>query len=306
MRRPLSPTLAKLAKLELNETPDRIQQDIIILRVWIRQQPHLRARIEDDFLIAFLRRCRYSLEQTKRRLDRYFTYYNLFPEIMSNRCVTQRLLDINRLGVCLYPDLPKCDNRTALFIARFGHFDPNQYSLREVYHFASMAMEIVALENDYASVAGICEIIDLDGISCDKMRRFDKMFFRKWWSWLYDCSPLRVKEVYLINMSKDIQSTIMSLYNVLSVQVNYPIRLLKNSDELLAHIGKECLPEEYGGTNGHMGESIAYMEDLLNSYRSYFEQDSRYGTLEDLRQGEVATYEAEFGVNGSFRRLNWE
>jgi len=75
---------------------------------------------------------------------------------------------------------------------------------------------------------------------------------------------------------------------------------------LFEHIGKECLPEEYGGTNGHMLESIAYMEDLLNSYRSYFEQDHKYGTIEELRPGEITTYEAEFGVNGSFRKLNWD
>ncbi|EDV91466.1 alpha-tocopherol transfer protein-like [Drosophila grimshawi] len=306
MRRPLSPMLSKLAEQELNETPDRIQQDIIILRVWIRQQPHLRARTEDDFLIAFLRRCRYSLEATKRHLDRYFTSYNLFPEFMSNRFITQRLLDINRLGVCLFPDLPKCDNRTALFIARFGKFDPNQYTLREIYQFSSMAMEIVALENDYASVAGICEIIDLDGLSSDQMRRFDKHFFRKWWNWLHDCSPLRVKEVYVINMPKDIQGTIMFLYNVLSTHVNYPIRVLKTSEELFNHIGKDCLPEEYGGTNGHMAESVAYMEDLLNSYRAYFEQDHKYGTIEELRPGEIAMYEAEFGASGSFRKLNWD
>ncbi|XP_030370433.1 alpha-tocopherol transfer protein-like [Scaptodrosophila lebanonensis] len=306
MRRPLSPTLAKLAEQELNETPDRIQQDLIILRVWIKQQPHLRARTEDDFLIAFLRRCRYSLEETKRRLDRYFTYYNFFPEVMSNRCVTQRLQDINRLGVCLFPDMPKCDNRSAIFIARFGQFDPNQYMLREIYHFASMAMEIVALENDYASVAGICEIIDLEGVSSDKIRRFDKTFFRKWWNWLYHCSPLKVKEVYIINMPKDIQSTIMFLYNVLSLQVDYPIRVLKNPEELHEHIGRDCLPEEYGGTNGHMGECIAYMEDLLNIYRRYFEMDCNYGTIEELRSGEIAMYEAEFGASGSFRRLNWD
>lgn len=82
--------------------------------------------------------------------------------------------------------------------------------------------------------------------------------------------------------------------------------MLKSQEELYAHVGKECLPEEYGGTNGHKNESIAYMEDLLNSYRSYFEQDYKYGTIEELRAGEVAMYEAEFGANGSFRRLNWD
>ncbi|KAI8045133.1 hypothetical protein M5D96_001312, partial [Drosophila gunungcola] len=223
---------------EVNETPDRIQQDIIILRVWIRQQPHLRARTDVDFLIAFLRRCRYSLEETKRRIDRYFTHYNLFPEIMNNRCV-------------------------------------------------------IALENDHASLAGICEIIDLEGVNSDKMRRFDRVLFRRWWNWLYNCSPLKVKEMYIINMPKDIQGTVMFLYNVLSMQVNYPIRVLKNSEELIEHIGKDSLPEEYGGTNGHLGECVAYMEDLLNSYRGYFEQDVNYGTIEELRPGEIATYEAD-------------
>lgn len=128
------------------------------------------------------------------------------------------------VSICLYPDLPKSDNHTALFIARFGHFDPNQYSLREVYHFTSMAMEIIALENDNASVAGICEIIDLEGCDSDRMRRFDKLFFRKWWNWLHDCSPLSFKEVYVINMPKDVQNTILFLYNLLSNQVNYPVR----------------------------------------------------------------------------------
>lgn len=86
----------------------------------------------------------------------------------------------------------------------------------------------------------------------------------------------------------------------------FQIRVLKNSEELIEHIGKESLPEEYGGTNGHLGECVAYMEDLLNSYRGYFEQDCNYGTIEELRHGEIATYEAEFGANGSFRRLNWD
>ncbi|KAH8310426.1 hypothetical protein KR044_001306, partial [Drosophila immigrans] len=305
MRRPLSPTLAKLAEEELNETPDRIQQDIIILRVWIRQQPHLRARTEDDFLIAFLRRCRYSLEETKRRIDRYFTYYNLFPEVMSNRCITQRLLEINRLGVCLFPDLPKGNNRTALFVARFGQFDPNQYSLREIYHFTSMAVEIVALENDYASVAGICEIIDLEGANSDKMRRFDKVFFRKWWNWLHECSPLRVREVYVINMPKDIQSTILFLYNMLSAQVNYPFVVHKKSEDLYKHLPPEAMTIEYGGSNGYQAEALDYWRDKLMASKDYFEQDAQYGTNEKLRVGLANAWASGelSGTSGSFRKL---
>ncbi|KAH8419178.1 hypothetical protein KR222_009249, partial [Zaprionus bogoriensis] len=305
MRRPLSPTLAKLAEQQLNETPDRIQQDIIILRVWIRQQPHLRARTEDDFLIAFLRRCRYSLEETKRRIDRYFTYYNLFPEIMNNRCITQRLLEINRLGICLYPDLPKSDNHTALFIARFGKFDPNQYSLREVYHFTSMAMEIMALENDNASVAGICEIIDLEGCNSDRMRRFDKLFFRKWWNWLHDCSPLSFKEVYVINMPKDVQNVILLLYNLLSNQVNYPFVVHKKSEDLYKHLPAEAMTIEYGGSNGYSKEALDHWRRKLLDHKDYFEEDATFGTNEKLRVGLANAWASGelSGTSGSFRKL---
>lgn len=96
--RPLTAKLAEIARNDLNEIPERIEQDLIILREWIRQQRHLRARTSDEFLIAFLRRCKYSLEETKKRIDAFFSYYNIFPEVLRNRCVNSRIFAINRLG----------------------------------------------------------------------------------------------------------------------------------------------------------------------------------------------------------------
>lgn len=74
-------------------------------------------------------------------------------------------------------------------------------------------------------------------------------------------------------------------------------------DELYSYIPRCNLPEEYGGTNGHINECIAYMEDLLQNYRSYFDEDPLYGCSEELRSGDIVTYEAGFGLNGSFRKL---
>ena len=96
--RQLSPELAKIAAEQLNETPERVEQDLVILRAWLKQQTHLRARSSDEFLIAFLRICRYSLEDTKKRIESYYEYYSTCPEIMRKRIVNERLLDFNRLG----------------------------------------------------------------------------------------------------------------------------------------------------------------------------------------------------------------
>lgn len=102
--RPLSNELAKLAKKELNEVPDRIGDDIKALREWLTMQAHLKPVEDDQLLVTFLRGCKYSLEKTKQKLDKYFTIKTSMPEILSNRDPTtdKVLLEIIRLGyVCI-------------------------------------------------------------------------------------------------------------------------------------------------------------------------------------------------------------
>lgn len=80
--------------------------------------------------------------------------------------------------------------------------------------------------------------------------------------------------------------------------------MVKNVEELYDYVPKKCLPEEYGGYNGHIAECLTYMDDLLRSYRDYFAEDGNYGTCEEQRTGDIKPYEAEFGVSGSFRKLS--
>lgn len=44
MIRELPEELAKIAKDELNENPERVSEDLMYVKDWIEQQPHLRAR----------------------------------------------------------------------------------------------------------------------------------------------------------------------------------------------------------------------------------------------------------------------
>lgn len=71
--RPLSPDLAALAKRELNETPERLVSDLLSLKEWIKQSPHLRVRTDDQFLVTFLRGCKFSLDKAKQKFDLYYT-----------------------------------------------------------------------------------------------------------------------------------------------------------------------------------------------------------------------------------------
>lgn len=83
--RPLPPNLQKIAIDELNEDPTRVESDIQALRTWIEQQPHLNARTDDQFLLAFLRGCKFSLEKAKKKIDKYYMLRSKFPDMFTLR-----------------------------------------------------------------------------------------------------------------------------------------------------------------------------------------------------------------------------
>lgn len=97
--RELSASLAKVAADEVNEVTDRIQSDIDALRNWIKKSPHLKSRSDDQFLVAFLRGCKYSLEKAKHKLDLFYTVRTHAPELIRNRDpMNDHVLGMIRLG----------------------------------------------------------------------------------------------------------------------------------------------------------------------------------------------------------------
>lgn len=77
--------LAKVAQDESNEVPERVQSDIEMIKNWINQTPHLKSRTNDQFIVAFLRGCKYSIETVKKKLDLFYSVRQHAPEIMRNR-----------------------------------------------------------------------------------------------------------------------------------------------------------------------------------------------------------------------------
>lgn len=98
--RPLTPVLQEVAICELNEKPEEVADEILALRRWIHSQKHLKARTNDQFLLAFLRGSKYSLERAKQKLDRYYTLKAALPEVFNEgRMVDNpQVLEIIRQG----------------------------------------------------------------------------------------------------------------------------------------------------------------------------------------------------------------
>jgi hypothetical protein len=83
--RPLSDALTQKAAVELNEVPDEIQSNLEAIKQWLQKSPHITARTDDQFLLAFLRGCKYSLEKVKTKLDMFYTVRSALPHISLRR-----------------------------------------------------------------------------------------------------------------------------------------------------------------------------------------------------------------------------
>ncbi|XP_017127135.1 alpha-tocopherol transfer protein [Drosophila elegans] len=304
--RPLSPELQKIAIEKLNEVPNQLDDDIAALREWIKQQPHLKARTDDQFLVNFLRGCKFSLERTKVKIDRFYTLRTKFPEYyLGHNVDVDKLLDLFKLGTILILPRPLNDNGPRLAIIRMGSYDPSKYTFQEINRAAGLIQQITLDEDDVAIVNGLISILDLSNVTSGHYLQMTPSYAKKMTVFQEEALPLRPQGIHFINTPNGFET----LFNMIK-----PMMSKKQQGRLYVHgskwealyeqIPKKYLPAEYGGENGSIPELIRDWEQRILAYRNYWEEEKNYGTDERLRVGKPVDFESLFGLQGSFRQLN--
>ncbi|XP_065367112.1 alpha-tocopherol transfer protein-like [Calliphora vicina] len=304
--RPLPPNLQKVAIEELNEDPKRLEADIESLKTWIKQQPHLNARTDDQFLLAFLRGCKFSLEKAKSKIDKYYTLRSKFPEFFTLGDVNDpKYQEIVRLGVGLVLPKPLNEDGPRIMLIRNGIYDPKKYTLLDIMRVAQACNDILMWEDDYAIVNGFIHIGDLSGWTKEHFYQFNPSHMKKITVYSEEAMPLRPKASLMINVPSVFESIFNMLKPMMSEkQVNRMTIYASNYEQMYEKVPLKYLPKEYGGENGSIPEIIAEWEKKFNDYKEYFTEDAKYGTLEHLRPGKPIDFENLFGMEGSFRKLN--
>uniref|UniRef100_A0A1B0AU12 CRAL-TRIO domain-containing protein n=1 Tax=Glossina palpalis gambiensis TaxID=67801 RepID=A0A1B0AU12_9MUSC len=302
--RVLNEDLQRKAKEELNEVPTRIYEDLKALRKWIEEQAHLYANIDDQFLIAFLRGCKYSLEKAKKKIDSYYTLKSAFPTLCNVTNVdSARFREIFRLGLCLPLPDPLHDNGPRIFIMRGGLPTAERFTVEELMAVNHVLQDILMLEDDYAVVNGLVMINDFKTLALTHVLQANPMFLKKFLTYNYEAIPLRIKSNHFLNAPKMFDS----VYNV-----GKPMLPLKQQDRIFFHssldslsryVPLKYLPNDYGGENGSIAKIIDEWDKKLDKYRDHFSKSTEWGTDEELRIGETKDQNGLFGIDGSFRKL---
>ncbi|EDW15437.1 uncharacterized protein Dmoj_GI22785 [Drosophila mojavensis] len=303
--RPLPAELAELAVTECNEQQSERETFIVTLQTWIAKSPYLKARTDERLILAFLRRCRFSVEAAKRRIDNYYSLRNDFPEVLCGRQVDEALLRQFDRGIHVIPKRPASSQGPRVIISQFCKIDPKQSNPREAFKLLFILLELLALECDNASVAGLFYVVDARDVTMEQMLQYDPFLLKKTFMLVDQCLPLRFVEIHLVNMIPSGQKIFNFVTSFLPSKLPFKFVVHKKSEDLYNHLPAEAMTIEYGGSNGYHAEALDYWRGKLEAYKDYLATDSQYCTNEKLRVGLAnswATGELG-GTSGSFRKL---
>jgi len=234
--RPLNSSLQAIAKDQLFEEPDKIQESLEILKEWIKKSPHLRVRTNDQFLIVFLRGCKYSMERAKQKLDMFYTTRTHIPELFRNRDPLNPItLNIIKLGGIL-PLEPEHPGAPRMLLFRGGCTDPHLYPMNEVMKVSCMLNDILMIEDDNSSVAGQIGVMDLAGMTLQHFIQMQPAFMKKITVMVQEGVPIRQKGFHYINAPAIFEQVFNMFKSLLNEKMRSRVRNFRDYQKKLVSI----------------------------------------------------------------------
>ncbi|XP_047515366.1 alpha-tocopherol transfer protein-like [Pieris napi] len=307
--RPIAKSLQEKCEKELNEQPERLVSDIKAIRDWLQKQPHLQSvKPSDQWLLSFLRGNKFSLERTKEKLDMSYTLRTLVPEIFKNRDpLDPKLNEVLRKG--LFLPLKKCakeDGCRPMFV-RLNLRDGPLIPVEQLMKVAFMIVEIMIRDDDNFLICGEEVIVDLKNIGMAALSQWTPALAKKVVMSFEKALPVRMKSIHILNPPPGLETVLNLVKAFMSQKLKDRIFVYgQNLNSFHERFPQELLPEEYGGNNGTVQDLSDYWTHILESNRDWFLAEEEACSDESRRPENPKTTSSLFGVDGSFRKLDFD
>ncbi|XP_073847094.1 alpha-tocopherol transfer protein-like [Musca autumnalis] len=301
---PLSAELQKVAINELGEVPSRIPQDLQALKDWISMQPHLRARTDDQFLIQFLRGCKYSLEKAKEKIDNYFSIKTKCPALFLTTNIDdsefRRFHNIGSIGVL---PTPLHGNGPRIMVNQYN-YPASDFPIEHAINYAATIHDVLIISDPQACINGVCYIFDFAKATASHVMAITPTIIKKLIDYYIKSLPFRIKYICAINLAPYALHALQLLMVYAPEKIKDRIFLCGNDlSAIEEHIPKKYFPTEHGGENGSLSELYKDFNKVWDAHRQYFKENANYGTDEHLRVGKKMDFEGNVAIGGSFRKI---
>ncbi|XP_011877600.1 PREDICTED: alpha-tocopherol transfer protein-like [Vollenhovia emeryi] len=238
--------LLEKAKKELRETPEVVAKGFKELKELISEEPDLHVPKDmEDFLIVFLRPCKWYAESAFSLMQRYYRFRQTYSHLYKDLSISKEKTIMCAGLVWFLPLRTKDGCRVVVF--NCGKWDPKEISVDQCIRGWLVNVFMAFIENK-TQIAGVHFILDVEGTSFSQLRHATVPLLRMLSHFLQRCMPFRIKGVHLVNQSRVVNVALALMKPFM--EEKYRKRIYThgiNWESLMTHIDKRALPKKYGG-----------------------------------------------------------
>ncbi|CAH0595078.1 unnamed protein product [Chrysodeixis includens] len=287
---------------ELGLKESTIQEDVDAIVEWFLKQPHLvEAGIDRNFVERMLIISKGSMEKVKRRLDSYYKYRLLAPEIIQNR--EKVLSDSEDLWTSyLQIAMPKLFKGHRVSVVKFINPEPSVFSCEGFLRNTFMLADI-RLRTDY--FLGDIWVLDMKHATFSHLLRLNPALMQKSANLFHEGLGVRIKSIHIINATSVLNNAISFMRQFFSAKLMDRVVVHESLDDLYMSVPKRYLPKDYGGEEPAMAEfKDKYEKELRSTKTKQFLIESMK-MVSDEKKRPNSDINEEF-LAGSFRKLDFD
>ncbi|XP_070509934.1 alpha-tocopherol transfer protein-like [Chironomus tepperi] len=271
--------------IELNEQDQQLLEDYHeILRKfeeWISAQPHIPKTIPKTVLFRYVKINHFDLEESKKLLDINVKFRIKNQYLFTDRDIeSEEFQKVSRtVQYTVFPKLTK--EGYAVESYRIINSDLNNFNLKDIMKLVIMAHDVNSLAQ--LNINGVIAIYDATGFTFQHFMRIisnaqTSIHFSQYGQ---EVSCINLIQVHYINCSSLVTKTIDFFKSFLSQELKKKLYFHSEYEALHDFIDIDCLPVEYGGTEGSLKDYHENTLKKLHKYRDFVKMDENFFLLDN-------------------------
>uniref|UniRef100_T1JCV9 CRAL-TRIO domain-containing protein n=1 Tax=Strigamia maritima TaxID=126957 RepID=T1JCV9_STRMM len=303
-----SELLRKKAEQELHEKPEWRDRDIQALRDMVLGEQELNCRMDDAFLLRFLRARKFDYDRAFQLLKNYYKIRLQFAYLYVNyRPSTLTSVFVHNMQIVL-PDCDQYGRKVFIYNGgrgTNGRWNPEQCSLDDIYRANQMCLEM-AIEEEESQINGFVAIVDMKDFGIHQAKHYRPAYAKRVISLIQDCFPGRFKGFHFVNENAIFDTLFVIVKQFLSDKIRNRVFCHGyDMTSLHRHVCADILPRELGGAKPPMDNSEFVREMLTKDDDFYANTKYGYCNASKIRDDEGKTIEKSYdgsSVVGSYYR----
>ncbi|XP_013167532.1 PREDICTED: alpha-tocopherol transfer protein-like isoform X1 [Papilio xuthus] len=243
-------------KKEIGLKDSVLEEDIDAILEWFKKEPHLaESPIERHLIEKFLVVAKGSREKTKKRIDNFYKYRTLAPELIQSRIDALTKPDHKLWTFFRQAIIPKLYDGKRITVVGFSG-DASAFDTEVMYRNIILTVDL-RLKYDY--MFSDIWIVDLNNTGLGHLLRVNPVILQKAVNLYQESVGIRVKHIHCVNAPVFGHHVVNFMKKFVKAKMIDRVIIHDTMESLHKYVPKEYLPKDYGGD---MPSLVEFTESL--------------------------------------------